>query len=79
MPIYEYQCHVCQHQLEVLQKISDEALTQCPKCNQATLQKVISSAGFRLSGKGWYETDFKQANQRNLKESTDKKAKTQGD
>lgn len=59
MPIYEYACQNCGHQMEVLQKIADAPLTQCPECQQSTLTKLISAAGFRLSGGGWYETDFK--------------------
>lgn len=66
MPIYEYQCGACQHELEALQKMSDEPLRECPKCHQSTLVKRVSAAGFRLSGSGWYETDFKSGNKKNL-------------
>jgi putative FmdB family regulatory protein len=66
MPIYEYQCKSCGHEFEALQKMSDDALTDCPKCNQASLVKKISAAAFRLSGSGWYETDFKSGNKKNL-------------
>lgn len=66
MPIYEYRCESCGHQLEVLQKISDAPKTDCPSCNQAALKKMISAAGFRLSGGGWYETDFKTGSKKNL-------------
>ncbi len=59
MPIYEYACGACEHQMEALQKMSDPALTDCPACNKPELRKQISAAGFRLSGGGWYETDFK--------------------
>jgi putative FmdB family regulatory protein len=62
MPIYEYQCQTCDTSLEKLQKISDAPLTRCPSCEQETLQKKISAAGFRLKGTGWYETDFKNNN-----------------
>lgn len=73
MPIYEYRCQSCSHELEVLQKISEDELTQCPECQQPELKKLMSAVGFRLKGSGWYETDFKSANQRNLHESSDKK------
>lgn len=66
MPIYEYQCSACGHALESLQKLSDPPLTDCPECGKATLQKQISAAGFRLSGGGWYETDFKSGTKRNV-------------
>ncbi|MFT5887912.1 MAG: putative FmdB family regulatory protein [Zhongshania sp.] len=59
MPIYEYQCQACQHELEALQKMSDPQLTDCPACQAIALVKKISAAGFRLKGGGWYETDFK--------------------
>lgn len=66
MPIYEYQCAECQHQLEALQKISDEPLKDCPACHAPALKKKISAAAFRLKGGGWYETDFKTGNKKNL-------------
>lgn len=66
MPIYEYRCQACGAELEKLQKISDPALIDCPQCNQPALKKRISAAGFRLSGTGWYETDFKTGNKKNL-------------
>jgi putative FmdB family regulatory protein len=59
MPIYEYQCAECGHQLEALQKISDEPLRDCPKCQKQTLNKLVSAAGFQLKGSGWYVTDYK--------------------
>ncbi len=66
MPIYEYVCEDCGHELEALQGINDEMLTDCPECDQARLKRKISAAAFRLKGGGWYETDFKKDNQRNL-------------
>lgn len=68
MPIYEYQCASCGHQLEVIQKVSDEPLRDCPECGEGALSKLVSAAGFRLGGSGWYETDFKSKNKRNLKD-----------
>lgn len=69
MPIYEYECSACATRSEVLQKISDPALSECPSCGAPAPTKLVSAAGFRLSGSGWYETDFKQGGKRNLKES----------
>lgn len=66
MPIYEYRCQACAHDLEVMQKMSDPELLECPACGQPQLQKLISAVGFRLKGSGWYETDFKQSNQKNI-------------
>ncbi len=59
MPFYEYQCQACDHHVEVLQKISEAPLTVCPACGQPSLKRLVSPAGFRLKGTGWYETDFK--------------------
>jgi len=59
MPIYEYRCSSCSHELETLQKFSDPLLTRCPSCGADTLVKKISAAGFQLKGTGWYATDFK--------------------
>lgn len=66
MPIYEYECKDCGHQLEAIQKISDVPLTDCPECGKNSLLKQISAAGFRLKGGGWYETDFKKGGKKNL-------------
>lgn len=66
MPIYEYQCKNCGHALEKLQKMSDDPLKDCPECQRPELVKKVSAAGFRLSGSGWYETDFKTGNKKNL-------------
>ncbi len=70
MPIYEYLCASCGHGLEKLQKLSDAPLTDCPACGTPNLKKMISAAGFRLKGGGWYETDFKSANKKNLAEGS---------
>ncbi|HED16339.1 MAG TPA: zinc ribbon domain-containing protein [Gammaproteobacteria bacterium] len=72
MPIYEYKCAECEHQFEKLQKISDDPLKDCPECNNPSLKKLVSAAGFRLKGKGWYETDFKSGTKRNVAESDSK-------
>jgi putative FmdB family regulatory protein len=66
MPIYEYQCGDCQHEFEALQKMADAPLTECPECQQPSLVKKVSAAGFRLAGSGWYETDFKSGKKKNL-------------
>jgi putative FmdB family regulatory protein len=66
MPIYEYQCRECKHAFDALQKMSDDPLTDCPDCGKPELRKLLSAPNFRLKGQGWYETDFKDKNQRNL-------------
>ena len=66
MPIYEYRCSACGHQLEALQKVSDAALKKCPECGKPALHKLISAPSFRLKVGVWYETDFKSGNKRIL-------------
>ena len=59
MPIYEYVCTKCSHQLEALQSMSEAALTRCPECEEEALTKGLFSApNFQLKGKGWYKTDY---------------------
>ena len=66
MPIYEYQCQSCLASTEALQKISDAPLLDCPQCGKPALKKKVSAPAFRLKGSGWYETDFKTGNKKNL-------------
>jgi len=66
MPIYEYACTECNHTLDALQKIADAPLVDCPECGRPGLKRLLSAPRFRLKGQGWYETDFKKDNQRNL-------------
>lgn len=66
MPIYEYQCTDCGHRLETIQRFSDAPLTDCPQCAHAALKKLVSAPAFRLKGSGWYETDFKSGEKRNI-------------
>ena len=76
MPIYEYACKSCGHALDWLQKMDDNPLVDCPECGQPALKRLISAPKFRLKGKGWYETDFKKDNQRNLSKSDSEPAKS---
>jgi len=71
MPIYEYRCNACGHELEALQKMSEAPLLECPACDKPDLQKLVSAAGFRLKGSGWYETDFKPGGSKESKPSTE--------
>lgn len=69
MPIYEYRCDSCAHEFEAMQKMADDPLKTCPECNEDSLTKLISAVGFRLKGGGWYETDFKSGNKKNIASS----------
>lgn len=59
MPIYEYECRNCHHHFDLMQKISDTPIKQCPQCFEDTVVRLVSAAGFQLKGTGWYATDFK--------------------
>ena len=62
MPIYAYKCASCGHADDVLQKMSDDALTQCPACGAETYSKQVTAPAFALKGSGWYVTDFRGGN-----------------
>jgi putative FmdB family regulatory protein len=62
MPIYAYRCEDCGFAKDVLQKISDPQLTDCPSCGKSTFKKQLTAAGFQLKGTGWYVTDFRGGN-----------------
>jgi putative FmdB family regulatory protein len=59
MPIYAYKCSSCGNEKDVLQKVSDAPLTECPACGSASFAKQLTAAGFQLKGSGWYATDFR--------------------
>ena len=59
MPIYAYRCEECGFAKDVLQKISDAPLTDCPSCGKSSFRKQVTAAGFQLKGNGWYVTDFR--------------------
>ncbi len=59
MPIYAYRCEACGFAKDVLQKMSDPLLTECPSCSKSTFKKQLTAAGFQLKGTGWYVTDFR--------------------
>lgn len=70
MPIYEYHCSLCNHELEIIQKFSDSPLTDCPNCGKSGLEKVVSSTAFHLKGTGWYVTDFKDSGKKKEQSTT---------
>ncbi len=74
MPIYEYRCSQCGHELEALRKFSDPPLLACPACQAEALVKKVSAAGFHLKGSGWYATDFRNGNKPAAPAKSDEKA-----
>jgi putative FmdB family regulatory protein len=81
MPLYEYRCAACGHELEALQKITDAPLKACPECKKRRLERLMSAPAFRLKGGGWYETDFKSDGEkkRNLVEAAERKESAAAD
>jgi len=69
MPFYEYRCTSCGFETEELQKVTDKPLKKCEQCGKSTLKKLMSATAFRLKGGGWYETDFKSGNKKNVADS----------
>jgi putative FmdB family regulatory protein len=76
MPFYEYRCETCGHEMEIMQKMSDPPVSECPACGELHLRKLISAAGFRLKGGGWYETDFKKGAKKNVHDAVGGKEST---
>ena len=70
MPIYAYRCSACGHAKDVLQKMSDPALTTCPSCGAESFAKQVTAAGFQLKGSGWYATDFRNGGSTSAPAST---------
>ncbi|WP_018972971.1 FmdB family zinc ribbon protein [Rudaea cellulosilytica] len=60
MPIYEFECAACGNRFDRLQKLSDPDPTACPHCGAERVSRRLTAPAFRLSGSGWYETDFKK-------------------
>ena len=79
MPIYEYRCGHCAHELEALQKISEPALSTCPACHRDALVTLVSAAGFQLKGSGWYATDFRNGSGGSKPASGESKGDAKGD
>jgi len=73
MPIYDYKCSNCEHQFELIQKFSDQPAEVCPECSKKSIQKLVSAPSFRLKGGGWYETDFKTGDKKNIVDANDDK------
>lgn len=73
MPIYAFECDACGHAFDRLQKMSDPDPTECPECGAPKIRRQLTAPSFRLSGSGWYETDFKKDGdkKRNLTEKGD--------
>ena len=77
MPIYEYKCTKCEKVFERIISVADSSKAVFCDCSpEAKAKKIISAPSFRLEGSGWYETDFKTGNKKNLVQSEDKTKKT---
>ena len=75
MPTYDFVCRNCEHTLDVLQKISDDPLVDCPECGEPQLKRQLSAPRFRLKGSGWYMTDYADKKKTSKEEAPEKKEK----
>lgn len=57
MPTYVYACKDCEHQFETLQKMTDEPLTECPKC-KGKIARVLFAPGIVFKGSGFHINDY---------------------
>jgi putative FmdB family regulatory protein len=76
MPIYAYRCESCGFEKDVLQKMSEAPLTQCPSCTQTGFTRQVTAAGFQLKGGGWYVTDFRNTSQGKKSDQSDSSSVT---
>lgn len=74
MPIYAYRCTACGHAKDVLQKLADPPLADCPACGAPRFEKQVTAAGFQLKGSGWYVTDFREGAKKPDAKTADKPA-----
>lgn len=52
MPTYDYRCKKCGHEFETVQRITEEPLTECPKCD-GEIRRVITNGNFVRKGNNW--------------------------
>ena len=62
MPTYEYACGSCDSRHEIVQKMTDPTLTDCPDCGQPSLRKLFNGVGVVFKGSGFYRTDSRSGN-----------------
>ena len=79
MPIYAYRCAACGHAKDVLRKLSDPPLADCPACGAPRFEKQVTAAGFQLKGSGWYVTDFREGSAAKTDAKSDAKADAKTD
>ena len=78
MPLYEYQCELCEHRFEVIQKFSDPPVETCPKCGGA-VRKLLSSPAIQFKGSGWYITDYAKKDSSSKPAASETKTETKSD
>ncbi len=78
MPLYEYQCNVCSHRFELIQKFSDPLASECPACG-GPVRKLLSSSAIQFKGSGWYVTDYARKGQTDSPKAADGSGKATTD
>jgi len=67
MPIYEYACEKCESEFEVEQRITDDPIKSCPRCQSRKIKRLISRTSFVLKGGGWYSDLYSSSGAKNDK------------
>jgi putative FmdB family regulatory protein len=57
MPLYEYECFLCRHRFERIQKATDAQLAKCPACG-GEVRRLLGVPALQFKGSGWYVTDY---------------------
>jgi putative FmdB family regulatory protein len=80
MPTYEYECQACGHRFDVLQKITEEPLKKCPKCQRVKLKRLIGAGlGVIFKGSGFYSTDNKRGGSSSVSRKSESKDETKSE
>ena len=80
MPTYDYRCERCGHTFDAFQRMSEDALTECPQCGEHALKRLIGSgAGIIFKGSGFYETDYKRSRTESGSKSSETKTETKSE
>jgi putative FmdB family regulatory protein len=61
MPVYAYSCNSCGLQFERMQRFNDTPVSDCPECDDGSVQRIIQPVGIIFKGSGWYVKDSKAA------------------
>lgn len=72
MPTYQYRCKSCDHEFELIQKMSDDPISVCPECQGSVKRLIGTGAGIIFKGSGFYQTDYRSDSYKKAAESEKK-------